>query len=235
MKISLLCPTRERPEWMERFWQSAKDRAFDPSSIEVVFFIDDNDQVSIDKAHHLASMNELSVKIVIKPPKSVRLTDMYNECWRVATGEIYAPLNDDFIFESDNWDGYIREAFFKIPDRIALVYGHSIEGIKHRVEKVVMGFIHKNWTDTVGRISPPYFEYHYADVWVTKVAEKIERKVFLDDVVIIHYHCLSHGKESAEQRSAVTRSENKAIWNKHKFEIDEEAEKLRRFIDGYNT
>jgi glycosyltransferase involved in cell wall biosynthesis len=231
MKISLLCPTRGRPDWMERFAMSLIDTAFDVENIEIIFFVDDDDENSLEMADYID--NYVETHTVIRPPKTVNLTDMYNKCWEAATGEIFAPINDDFMFESHGWDRYIREAFEAIPDKIALVYGNSIEGIKVKTAKVVLGFIHKNWTDTVGRMSPPYFMFHHADIWVRRIAEELDRKIYLPTVDIIHYHCAKYGKISAEQRSNVTRKENAAIWNKHKHEIGEEAAKLQKFIDGY--
>lgn len=230
MKISLLCPTRERPDWMRRMWESAQAQADDLTNLEIVYFIDNDDTASINVFNQLKSNY---VKAIIMPPKSVKLTNMYNKCWEVATGEIYAPINDDFVFESKSWDTYIREAFEQIPDRIALIYGHSLEGVYHKVEKVVMGFIHKNWTDTVGRMSPPYFEYHYADVWVRRVAELIGRKVFVPEIRIIHYHAPTYGRISAQQRSSVSVEENKKIYELHSHEVEEEAEKLKKFMGGY--
>ena len=234
MKISLLCPTRERPAWMERFVLSARNTVYEEPNVEIVFFIDDNDHISLETAYNLKCTYG-RIKIINYPPKTVNLTDMYNKCWEAASGEIFAPINDDFVFESHHWDKYIREAFDAIPDKIGLVYGNSIEGIKVKTAKVVLGFIHKNWTDTIGRMSPPYFKFHHADVWMRRIAEALDRKIYLSNVDIIHYHCAKYGKISAEQRSGVTREENTKIWNMYKHEIDEETVKLKRFIEEFRN
>ena len=51
--ISLLCPTRNRPDGLETMWMSAIEMADNPESIELVLYIDDDDQDSISKSNDL--------------------------------------------------------------------------------------------------------------------------------------------------------------------------------------
>jgi len=83
MKITLLTPTRKRPAYMKRLWDSAIQTAHNPSNIEIVFYIDDYDSESISMYE---SMKSNQVKAVIG--ERIILSKMWNEAYKISSGEI---------------------------------------------------------------------------------------------------------------------------------------------------
>ena len=84
IKISALCPTRGRPEQMEKLTVSLFETASDKNSIELIFYIDDDDFSSKNKAIELSQ--DYNILFIIG--KRIVLSQMWNECFKVSSGEI---------------------------------------------------------------------------------------------------------------------------------------------------
>jgi len=151
MVISICCPTRKRPNQMSRLWNSMINTAYSLSNIELIFYIDNDDQDSIQKYEQMRSDQ---IRVVIG--ERILLSQMWNECQKMARGEIFMVCADDIVFVSEDWDRLIVEEFFKFPDRIILA--HGMDGGKN--ERLgTHPFLHKNWVDVVGYFTPPYFSF----------------------------------------------------------------------------
>lgn len=174
--ISLLCPTRKRPHNIKRLYQSILDAADRPDEVELVIYIDDDD-------HSYDDMDLPNLVKVIGP--RIVLSSMWNHCFEESNGDILMHCGDDIVFRSSGWDTKIKEVFDNYPDKIVLVYGD--DGYKH--EKLAThSFLHRKWVNAVGYFCPPYFSCDYNDNWLTELAEKIGRKVYLPDVYTEHMH-----------------------------------------------
>ena len=114
-KISLLLPTRERPDSMQRVWKSAIDTADHPKYIEICFYIDNDDLISIQEAKKMKVKYE---RVMYKVGPRIVLSQCWNECYKISTGEILMQCGDDLIFRSNHWDTIVRNMFRKHEDRI---------------------------------------------------------------------------------------------------------------------
>jgi len=192
MIITLLIPTRKRPDIMQRIWNSANETASSPISLQISFFIDADDRESIAKLSLMMSRER------DKYPDSKRITgvvhkrlligsDMWNHAYRGSevTGDIVFYGCDNAVFKTKGWDETIREEFRKVPDRI--LYVHGKDGVR-KDDLGTMGFIHRNWINAVGFVTPPYFIFYKADRWLTDTAKKIGRDVYREDILIEHTH-----------------------------------------------
>lgn len=229
--ISLLIPTRNRPSSMQRIAESALNLAKNPDQIEIVFYIDYDDSASVEMAKKMAAPN---IKYFIGP--RVYLSVAWNIlASQHATHPILSPLGDDAIFRTQDWDTSIIAQFDAIPDKIALVYAR--DGIQN--EKVAtQAFIHQNWVKTVGYCLPPYFFSDFTDLWLTEIAKKIKRKIYLPDVYIEHIHPAS-GKTEADQthleRLARLDKQGWKLYKKLAFLRKEQAKKLQEFIKNHKN
>lgn len=182
MDISFLITTRKRPSSFERMLDSAFILAFDQSKIEVIVYIDNDDEQSIEKC------KELSLKYNIIPIIGERLLcvdDAYNICFKKATSDILMVLADDLIFKTKNWDLIVKKSFSYYKDGIVLVYGK--DGISN-AKRASHPILHRNWVETVGYVIPPYFKIAGGDIWITNIATEIDRKIYLDNLFIEHMH-----------------------------------------------
>ena len=228
--ISIICPTRNRPEWLHRLWQSAKDTA--SVMPEFCTYIDDDDTQSVPVCQ------ELGIKY--RQGEQKVYTQNYNEAMVPATGSVLFDVADDFVFREKGWDLKVIAEFDKVEDKIILVHGFDgVEG----PENATHFFVHRRWVNALGYLFPPYFRWANADVWMTRVAKALDRQVYLPYIIVEHFRCWG-GRAPADQ----TAHEQEATIRKHawadvagyhslddrKADIEADIEKLRKAIVQYD-
>jgi hypothetical protein len=196
-RISVLCPTRNRPENVWRLAESAIQTA--AGEIELVFYQDDDAPGSVPK---LATPPPW-VKVVTGP--RIVLSDMWNKCLEQASGDILMQCGDDIEFRSPGWDDAVADAFEEYPDRVALVYG---DDLIHGEKLATHGFVHRTWTDAIGYLTPPWFSSDFGDAWLYDVATMTGRLRFLPGVVTEHHHpCAGKGEWDLNHRERLERGQ----------------------------
>jgi hypothetical protein len=177
MKISILCPTRGRPEQVKNMLASLRETSI--VMPEVMFYVDDDD----DTFPH----PQLGAGVRIISGPRILMTEMWNRCAEAATGEIMLLSGDDVLFKTKGWDDQVRRAFAAFPDRLVLVHGD--DGL-HGNRFGTHCFLHRAWVDAVGYFSPPYFSSDYGDTWINDVFNALDRRIFLP-IVTEHLHPLA--------------------------------------------
>ena len=175
--ISLLCPTRKRPDGLRRMVDSACSTA--SRAPEIVCYVDEDDDSY--------GVPDLRVKF-IRGPRIV-LSNMWNKCAAAASGEILGQMNDDIIFRTPGWDVDVENEFSRWRDRIVLVHGSDGTELPSG-SKGKFGphpFVHRKWVETVGYFTAPYFSSDYGDTWLNNLADAIGRRRYLP-FVIEHMH-----------------------------------------------
>ena len=231
--ISILCPTRGRPEFMMRMFKSAAHMSHTASDrvpcFEVIFYIDEDDQPSIDLWEN--NLQYRGCGAVVGP--RINLSMAWNLCFDASHGQILFHGGDDLIFRTEDWDEYVKLQFRLSKDKILFVGGQ--DGF-HAPEKnfLTHGFLHRNWVDTVGYFVPPYFSSDFNDTWLNEVADMIGRKIYLENLLIEHMHPLA-GKhfwdrthQERLERHRLDKPQN--IYAEKAPERERDAEKLNQFI-----
>ncbi len=225
--ISIILPTRRRPEQFHRMYESAMSLAAQPDAIEVSVYCDDDDEAS---AAHFAQAGYPNVAVTTGPREL--LSTLWNKAYEAASGPIYMHAGDDIVFRTEGWDELVRNAFAQFPDRIAFVYGR--DGIQNQ-GLGTHGFIHQNWIRAVGYFLPPYFASDYNDTWLNDVSEAIGRRVYLEELYTEHMHPMAGKGEwdaTHQERMARGREHNvNALYPALAHLRDEDAAKLRAFIE----
>lgn len=230
--ISLLVPSRQRPEGLKRLYQSALDTADRPEHIEVVTYIDDDDD-SYDKM-------DFYNLVKVRGPRIV-LSEMWNECWKASHGNYLGHMGDDIVFRTEGWDTAVKQAIDSYPGSIAFVWGNDMNGESAKNEFGTHGFIHHMWADLSGYFVPPYFVSDYNDTWFNDVAEKLGVRLYLENVVTEHMH-FSLGKSEIDQNTQDrldrhAREKPQELYNTQEMRIARlaQAERLRRFINEFKA
>lgn len=216
--ISLLLPSRNRPDNITRLWNSVLETATGP--VEMVIRLDDDDTSAYPEAEGIK---------YLYGPRDV-LSKYWNECYEHARGPIYMHCGDDIIFRTHGWDNTVKQAF--TDDNIWFVHGD--DGI-HNAAFGTHGFIHKNWVDAVGYFVPPYFSSDYNDTWLNDVANMIGRRKHVP-IFTEHMHFVN-GKGPLDQthQERLTRHQTDGVdalyhSNEMRQERQNDAEKLRRVM-----
>jgi len=161
-KISICVATRKRPDMFKKMCESVLSLADNPNEIEFLICRDKDD----DSVYEYLG----NYKVFVDDRTSVDFR--LNEAWKSASGNIYGFNADDILFETKGWDSMVINKFNEYPDRIAYVYPNN-----HYSRSLfgIIGFVHKNWTDTVGYFIKPDFARR-ADCWLNDLSKIIGRK-----------------------------------------------------------
>ena len=187
--ISILVPSRGRPEAFREMLLSAARTATFLKRVEVVVYLDENDP-------RLAEYEKRGCRQVVGP--QILLSEAWNRCYEEAQGEILMHCGDDIRFLTPGWDQIVRKAFREVSDRIVLVHGDDLSPNTDAL--ATHGFVHRRWVETVGYFLPPYFSCDWNDVWLTEVADMIGRRVKVP-IVTDHLH-YTFGRRERDQTDA---------------------------------
>lgn len=240
-RIAILCPTRNRPKFLRELVSTAIETAEKPDLLEFIFYIDDDDrsydnifQQFEDIFEDFFDENPQCIVRKITGPRIV-LSEMWNKCWEQASSDIFMHCGDDIRFRTENWDKIVCDKFDEYDDKIVFTYGY--DGFFHNKDFGTHGFIHRNWTDVLGYMVPPYFCSDYNDTWLNDIAKMLDRHFYID-IYTEHIHPATgkyHYDKTHTERLARARQENPlAIYNSKKDERVKCANKLREFIKSFN-
>ena len=235
MKISILCPTRNRPHHIQAVYDSGMDTAKNKSDIDFSFYIDNDDTLSESKFNE---MNKLNIKVT--KGDRICLSVMWNEAYKKAEGEILMHCGDDILFKTKDWDELIINAFNQYEDKIVLVGGNDGSGKEvHDGKFFTHGFIHRNWVNAVGYFVPPYFSSDYNDTWLNDVARLVGRWHYIPELLTEHMHpawkkrpddqtdidrCARHYRDNVRQ-----------LYDDLSYKRIEDAVKLQSYILEFNS
>lgn len=217
--ISLVCPSRYRPAAFAAMVESAHATAADPSGVQVVAYLDDDDpELGAYRGHDYP----LPTGLVVGP--RVTLSNAWNLAAARASGDVLMLCADDLRFRTPGWDVMVAGAS---SEGACLVYGRD----GHADERMATHpFVTRRWVDLVGRFTPPYFCADYVDLWLHDVAQRAGRAVFLPGLLIEHLHP-SFGKgvydRCHDERLARARGAGlPALWDSLEWERAAEAARL---------
>lgn len=226
--VSVLVPTRGRPEGVERLLESAYELC--EGSVEFVFYLDDDDPRRWETHQLVAQHGAVTIF-----GKRITLSRMWNACYERATHDLLMQCGDDIVFRTQGWDAKFAEAFEQYPDRIAFVHGD--DGFQH--ERIgTHGVLHRNWVEAVGYFVPPHFASDYNDLWLTEVADALGRRVYVPDVLTEHMHPVAgKGELDLTHRERLERhrvEDCDRIWRETAGERAADVARLRAVIDAFS-
>ena len=188
--ISLLCPSRGRPKKLESLIKSVANTAMDPSRIEILIYVDDDDT---ERFEYLLShkvlvtdpeiSNLLNIDLLIDEP--LRTPIINNILVERAQGDIMMIANDDLIFRDKNWDVRIDEEAIKFPDEIYCMWFN--DG-RYQDKLCTFPILSKKWVNTLGYIEPFLFEHFNCDLWTWQIGMMIDRLHYIPDILVEHLH-----------------------------------------------
>jgi len=244
-RISFVCPTHRRAALQTRLTNSIFDNAAHPENVEIVFGIDNDDEVALATFNTLKEkFGEDRIKVCLIEPGE-NLPNISNICAReVATGEIIGNIADDVVIESENWDLTVLSEFAKVKDGILLLW--SDDGLWGG-NLASHYFIHKNWIKALGHVQPTHFHADWTDHWNQKLASRLGRTRVIKDrskLFLHHRHAEFGGMDMDETYWKVKARRERNVEEGLKFngpgipgdllaKHDIEYQKLAEFIVNY--
>ena len=226
--LSIIFPTRNRPNNVIRFVDSIFATADSVKNIQLCIYIDDDDTASVPALQQIAERIDTQAL-----QGNLKIgSHMYNELYRIATGDLFMFAADDIVFRTKGWDSIVTKKFDEHPDKILFVYGE--DGFQHgRIG--THGFIHNNWIETVGYVLPPKLASSYTDEWVTELAVKAGRNCYMPELFIEHLHpAIGTAPNDATYTNRTEMPGNLAeLYRSLESDRNADTEKLKEFIKNY--
>lgn len=181
--ISLLLPTRGRPELARRFMESVLTQSNRPGSVEIILCIDEDDTGS-----HDLDCPGLAVSRIIGPRNT--MGTLNTACLKASRGEIVVLVNDDMVIRTKGWDDIIRTLDESIEDKVYLAYGNDLfKGRKLCAFPILSRRTCELLVDPFPAIyKGAFIDYHLLDIFRRLQHAGYDRIRYLENVVFEHLH-----------------------------------------------
>jgi GT2 family glycosyltransferase len=192
--LSLIVPTRARVPELRRFLGTVRDTAADPSALEVIAVIDEDDPESCE-----FSFADLAFTRVLAPPGQT-MGNLNLAGYRAARGEFLMLLNDDVVIHTPGWDVRIRQVLTSHPDGIVLAH---VNDLIFREALCTFPALTRVFCELAGGICPAQYRRYCIDNHIQDVFELIrllghDRRVFLPDVIFEHKNAVTNSSGQVE-------------------------------------
>ena len=186
--FSLIIPTRGRVDGLRRLLDSLRDNAQDPSSLEVIAVVDEDDRESQSFTYSGLQLERL----VVPPGQSMGNLNLAG--FRAASGQYLMLLNDDVVVHTSHWDVHLRQIFERYPDGIVLVH---VNDLIFRDSLCTFPLLTREFCRLAGGICRPEYRRYRIDDHIHHIFDLIHllgytRRVFVPDVVFEHCNAIEH-------------------------------------------
>lgn len=178
--ISLLCPTRHRPEQCKRMVESVLATSV-AGNVSIILGV--QDAVSNVYASQLSSKNN-NVLIATMPEwptvhswNSMAISAMKNEL-----NNLFMLASDDIIFSTPGWDEAIINHYNQLKEKIHVYHfqdSRDIDGTPHPI-------VSREYIDALGYFLPPIFLHWHVDSWTVSISRSCNVFTHLREYELIH-------------------------------------------------
>ena len=203
--ISILTPTRNRPNNCDRFIKSLYETTQYTGTLELLFYVDSDDPAKdiYKEIEERWQNNFWRVEFVIGEPMSV--SKSWNIIAKKSLGDIMIMGNDDLVYKTVRWDSKLMAKLIELDNPYYLTwFNDGINGNRHCAFPVIS----REWYEALGYFSPGVFNFGYNDTWVYDIAKRVGKLNYMSEILVEHLH-FSVGKSNMDDTYARNRSQEK--------------------------
>jgi len=192
--ITIIIPTRDRYNGLTYLVKSINDLANKPRKIEIIMRVDDDDKVGLEAISDLEAANlEVALVKVIKP-RNEYLSDLWDECYELASADRIMACADDCIFRTKDWDLTIVAASPN-PDKVVyFMYGNDT------IQKNFLAtfpIVSRAWVECAGFFMPRGYKRDWCDTHLHDIAIRLKKEHrinlltlgwYFKDIIFEHQH-----------------------------------------------
>lgn len=184
--ISILVPTLNRPKNIQDFSESISKTTTEPSNVEIVFGIHEDDIASKEKIDELKPTLKITIRyeFIKRHESGVHLAYLWNQLYEKAEYPIVGYFGDDVLSHTPGWDMEVKKEFAS--DKNILVACNDVHVQKGK--NATLFFTHKNTHDKIGFYLNPKFRRWYTDTFWDIVFKHAGKLHFREDIVMEHLH-----------------------------------------------
>lgn len=223
--ISLILPTRNRPARALSFLKSAHEKAKNLSEIEIVMYVDEDDDCYNDFCSPFDR-----TKIVRGPRLS--MSKCNRRCADESSGDILFFVNDDIIVETFDWDSSIRIVHSNFEDSIYLCYPNDcFKGNKLAVFPIISRTFYDDFPIFPDNYKGSFIDAHIHETF--KLLKKLgsDRINYQKDIIFRHMHYRVTGEQPDKTYTDRVRFGDDKVFLRGVFFRQELAKKIREFIE----
>lgn len=185
--LSLLVPSRGRPDQLARFLASVAATVESPHLLEIVLVLDEDDGAS-------ATITHPNLRIVRAiGPAGRRMGQLNQDGYRAARGRYVMLLNDDVIVRTAGWDRLLAAHLAAIPDEVVLLH---VNDTLMRHHLCTFPLVSRFVCEQAGGICPEEYERyriddHLEDIFNLLAALGERRTIHLPEVVFEHLNAVT--------------------------------------------
>lgn len=166
--VSFLIPTRKRPHGMKLALESILNTASDPSRVEVLFLIDEDDEASQAFAAEYPANDNVQFFVTPRIGNGYEhLYHYYNLLYTESTGEFLFIFNDDTVMVNQGWD----DALAKFSGQIVVIDPKW----NYEADYATFPIVSRKFPQLMGTFA----EHVYIDRWFTYIARAAGPQFFV--------------------------------------------------------
>jgi len=227
IKFSIVFPTRERPELLEKLMTSVLENTRNLSEVEVLIAIDEDD----NSYNHLKFYSCFKV---FRVKRSLNFSqDYYTFLAHQSKGKWIIAANDDCCFETMDWDVIAYDILKDLPNTI---YGWCEDGLgeyraKGHGNYCCFPLQGRKGFEALGFIFPARIPTWGADIWCKNIYDAIDSVVYLP-IKLIHYNYHNFTRE--QDKVSIRIAENQVAFDvrPHYSEVNALLASLRKELNN---
>lgn len=186
--ISILTPSRRRPDNIKRLLLSIGNTMSGEIPIEVTFRIDETDE-SLNNDEFTESIFDackakLTPQFLVGKETFPDLGCLWNECFEVCSGDLIMCGADDLVYDTENWDQKVVNIFNDQADKILLVYGNDgVFGTSLATHPILS----RKAVEATGWFFPPIGLTYANDNFLYNLYYRLKRLHFVGELSIRHH------------------------------------------------
>jgi glycosyltransferase involved in cell wall biosynthesis len=211
MKISVIHPSRNRPERASKVFKEMITKADKPELIEYIISID-NDEIK----------DYTNISSGIFSPATLVSDNRYcvgaiNNGAKASSGDILMVASDDFDEWPKGWDNLIREVFKSAP--MCFEVGKGIKPTLLKTNDGSQGWIatlpimNRELYNKLGYIYNPEYLHMFCDTDLSSICDLMDCTIYRLDIMFRHNHYTKlKNKDSINERNDATWNQGEAIY-----------------------
>jgi aspartyl/asparaginyl beta-hydroxylase (cupin superfamily) len=239
--LTLLCPTRERPQRMAAFLRSIDRTVHVGGRVEILCYVDSDDPCLSDYqrlAERAAERFPRIGRVLLHVGEPVGVPTTWNVLAEAATGDYLLMANDDQLYVTYGWDTALDRVVARLrprhPDGVLCLY---FEADQYPEGGYDFPIISREWYAALGYYVPTIFQQWQAEKWIFDLAERIERLEPVTGVFVEHLHYQDYKApfDTTYQRHRMTREmsfADHALFLRTEHDREQAAQTLRRAIEA---
>lgn len=180
--ISILCPSRGRPDKARKMAQSILDTA--DGQFDIKLYLDASDpQYASYKANFMDWPPSIGYNVSEIDGKDQPTNKSWNEMAKDAYGDLLMVCGDDVEFKTKGWDTKLKEAAAQFPDGYAIL---SVNDGRGGADSHPHPIYTRKMYEALGYVMHPAWMHWYGDSWAAELGKRLGRHIWVGDVLVEH-------------------------------------------------